>query len=119
MLKKTIEIAGNSYVIEYPNVGKFIDIKVLETQLSKGMSTQMVYGTVDQQAAYIYIMTYAHLAVLCPQLMKDLKVDSLFDLSMEDFDNLVEVYSKEIQPWLSRVKEQVKERIDERSGEHK
>lgn len=119
MLKKTITICGNQYSIEYPTVGKFIDIKVLETQLSKGMSTQMVYGTVDQQAAYVYIMTYAHFAVLCPQLMKDLKVDSLFDLSMDDFDELVDVYVKEIQPWLSRVKNQVKERIDAKSEEHK
>ena len=119
MLKKTIAICGNQYSIEYPTVGKFIDIKVLETQLSKGMSTQMVYGTVDQQAAYVYITTYAHFVVLCPQLMKDLKVDSLFDLSMDDFDELVDVYVKEIQPWLSRVKNQVKERIDAKSEEHK
>lgn len=115
MLRKTIDVCGNSYSIEYPTVGKFIDIKVLETQLSKGMSTQMVYGTVDQQAAYVYIMTYAHFAILCPQLMKDLKVDSLFDLSMDDFDKLVDVYVKEIQPWLTEVKTQVKERIDEKS----
>lgn len=112
MLSKNIVICGRSYKLDYPTVGRFIDIKVLETQLSKGLSSQMVFGTKDQQAAFVYITTYAHLAVLCPQLMKDLKVDSLFDLSIEDFNKLVEVYVQEIQPWISEVKDQVKERID-------
>lgn len=112
MISKNIVVCGNTYKVDYPTVGKFIDIKVLETQLSKGMSSQMVFGTKDQQAAFVYITTYAHFAVLCPQLMKDLKVDSLFDLSIEDFNSLVEVYVKDIQPWISGVKEQVKDRID-------
>lgn len=106
---KTIKIQGQEFTLTYPNVGQFIDIKVLETKLAQGTSAQLVAGTAAQLDAFLFITTYAHFAVLCPDLMKQLKVDSLLDLSVKDFEELSEVYLKDIQPWIDGVKKEIKD----------
>lgn len=112
-VSKQITVNGQIYIVLFPNVGKFIDIKVLETKISQGLSTQMVFGTGEQQSAFLYITTYAHFAVLCPEMMQDLKVKSIFDLSLEDYEELVQVYLKDIQPWIAEVKEKIKTKVSE------
>jgi len=109
---KTISVQGQNFTLTYPNVGQFIDIKVLETKLSQGTSGQLVSGTPSQLDAFLFITTYAHFAVLCPELLKNLKVSSLLDLSVKDFEELSKVYLKEIQPWLDGVKKEIKEGMD-------
>ena len=106
---KTIKVQDRSFTLKYPNVGQFIDIKVLEVKLAQGTSSQLVTGTPGQLDAFLFITTYAHFAVLCPELLQQLKVSSLLDLSIEDFKELSGVYLTEIQPWLDGVKEEIKE----------
>lgn len=110
---KTVKVCGQTYKLDFPTVGKFIDIKVLETKLSQGMSAQLVSGTTGQFDAFLFITTFAHFSVLCPELLKDLKVASLLDLSIEDFKELSEVYLSEIQPWISGVKSEIKEGMND------
>lgn len=106
---KTITIQGQNYTLKYPNVGQYIDIKVLETKLAQGMVSQLVSATPAHLDAYLFITTYAHLSVLCPELMSTLKVNSLLDLSIDDFEELSEIYLKEIQPWLDSIKNEMKQ----------
>jgi len=108
---KVIQVSGNSYKIDFPNVGKFIDIQVLETRLSQGQAKNLIFGTGDQIDAFLYITTYAHFSVLCPEMFKDLKVNSILDLSFEEYEQLVQIYLKEIQPWIRGVKDAIKEKI--------
>lgn len=110
---KTIKIQGQTFTLEYPNVGQFIDIKVLETKLSQGTIAQLAMGTPGQVDALLFITTYAHFIVLCPELMKKLKVDNLLDLSIKDFEEMSKCYLEEIQPWLSGIKEEIKEGMNE------
>lgn len=106
---KTITIQGQKFTLKYPTVGQYIDIKVLETKLAQGTASQLVAGTPAQLDAFLFITTYAHFAVLCPELMSQLKVKSLLDLSIDDFEELSEIYLKEIQPWLDSAKKEMKQ----------
>ena len=106
---KTITVQGQKFTLKYPNVGQYIDIKVLETKLAQGMVSQLVSATPSHLDAYLFITTYAHLTILCPELIKSLNVNSLLDLSIDDFEELSEVYLKEIQPWLDSIKNEMKQ----------
>lgn len=108
---KKIKVCGRTYDLNYPNVGNFIDIKVLETKLSQGSAMLLVNGTGEQLDAFFYITTYAHFQVLCPDLLKDLKVNSLLELSLDDFQELLNVYLNDIQPWISGIQKAVKEKM--------
>ena len=106
---KTIKVCGQTFTLTFPTVGQFIDIKVLEVKLSQGFSAQMVTGTADQLDAFLFITTYAHFSVLCPELMRQLKVSDLRELSISDFEELSKVYLSEIQPWIVSVKSKMKQ----------
>lgn len=108
---KRIQVCNRTYDLKYPNVGNFIDIKVLETKLSQGTAMSLVNGTGEQLDAFFYITTYAHFQVLCPELLKDLKVNSLLELSLDDFQELLNVYLNDIQPWISGIQKAVKEKM--------
>ena len=108
---KKIKVCGRTYDLNYPNVGNFIDIKVLETKLSQGSAMLLVNGTGEQLDDFFYITTYAHFQVLCPDLLKDLKVNSLLELSLDDFQELLNVYLNDIQPWISGIQKAVKEKM--------
>lgn len=113
VLSKTIEVCGQSYTIKFPNVGQFIDIRVKENQLSQGSLRDLLLGVGNQIDAYLYITTFAHFVVLCPELIKDLKVDSLLDLSIVDFQELSNLFVKEIRPWISEVQESLRREVVE------
>jgi hypothetical protein len=114
MIEKTIKIKGNSYVLKYPTVGQTIDIKVMENQLAKGtLKDCLVNGLYDDIDAYLAIKTIAHVSVLIPALIKDLKVDNLLNIQFDDFQELVEVYNSEIFPWLEDWKKNFRKKQEE------
>lgn len=110
IVNKQVEVLGNIYTVEFPTVGKFIDIKVLEQKLSKGYSKELLMGLGEDIDAYLYITSYAHVKVLMPDLSRDLKINSLLDLSLEDFEPITEVYLKEIKPWFDDIKNKLRDR---------
>ena len=66
---------------------------------------------VEHIDVYIYIRTFSHIKVLLPELIGDLKVDSLLDLSIDDYQELVDLYSNEIQPWLQSWQQSLREKM--------
>lgn len=108
---KEITILGNSYMVNFPNVGQFIDIKVQEQKLSKGFSKELLLGTGEDVDAYLYITAYAHVKVMIPELYRDLKVDDLLQLSLEDFETITKVYLEQIKPWLDSVKNELRKKV--------
>lgn len=109
-LIKTIQIKGNNYTTKFPTVGQFIDINVLESQLSKGTSKDLLGGTPDAVDSYIYISTYAHFKVLFPKLIEDLKVPIL-DLDLRDFEELTRAFL-EIRQWINEVRNSVHKELE-------
>jgi hypothetical protein len=116
MRTKQIKVCGQDYTMNFPTVGQFIDIKVLETNLSQGTMKQMILGNGDHLDAYLYITTYAHLSILCPQMIKDLKVKSMLDLSLEDYEELTQIYLTEIQPWIQEVRSAIRNKVTGENG---
>lgn len=112
ILQKQIEVKGNRYTITFPNVGQFIEIKVLEKKLSQGYSKELLMGLGEDIDAYLYVSSSAHIMVLMPDLIKDLKVNDLFELSLVDFEDLAKIYLEEIKPWLDSVKEGLRKKSE-------
>lgn len=114
MITKTVKFKENEYQLKYPTVGQIIDIRVREQQLSRGTVKDLIFGTSADVDGYVYITTIAHIEVLLPQLVKDLKVP-MQELSIVDFQGLVDLYSEEIYPWLTEWNKQIKEKINSKS----
>lgn len=112
VVTKSVQIQGRTYTTSYPTVGQMIDIQVVEKQLSRGTAKDLLFSGMGKDIdAYLYITTFAHMSVLFPTLKGDAKVKTLLDLSLEDFQELVDVYTDEIQPWLQEWEEKIKERL--------
>lgn len=112
VVTKSVQIQGRTYTTSYPTVGQMIDIQVVEKQLSRGTAKDLLISGMGKDIdAYLYITTFAHMSVLFPTLKGDTKVKTLLDLSLEDFQELVDVYTDEIQPWLQEWEEKIKERL--------
>lgn len=115
IVQKQVSFKGNSYSISYPTVGQLIDIRVIEQQLSRGTLKDLVTSLGNSVDAYLYITTFAHIQVLTPDLIKDLRVNSLLDLQVEEFDELADFYSTEIAPWLQEWMDKMKEKVEKKS----
>ena len=111
IVTKNIVFRGRNLSLKYPTVGQMIDIKVIEQQLSRGTFRDLLLGTGEDIDVYIYIRTFSHIKVLLPELIGDLKVDSLLDLSIDDYQELVDLYSNEIQPWLQNWQQSLREKM--------
>ena len=117
VVTKSVQIQGRTYTTSYPTVGQMIDIQVVEKQLSRGTAKDLLISGMGKDIdAYLYITTFAHMSVLFPTLKSDAKVKTLLDLSLEDFQELVDVYMDEIQPWLQEWEEKIKERLQKASN---
>jgi len=105
-----IEFAGRSYKISYPNVGQFIDIATRESTLSKGNFKDLILsGLPDHQEAFGMIKVIAFIEIMLPQLVKDLKTESLLDLDPVDFEQISIAYFDIILPWLTEWRTKIQE----------
>jgi len=104
----------NSYTINTPTVGQFYDIEVTKQVLGKGFYASIVStSTNGAQNAADMIDIEAHLAVLCPDMMKDLKCESFKDLGLVDYNEIKRVYIKSFLPWWKEIQDILKENDDE------
>lgn len=100
----TLQLKGNSYTIDFPNVGKFQSIETVKQVLSKGMySSLLTTSTVSSIEALDMIDAEAYITVLAPQIIKDLKCTSFQDLDIEDYLELKVVYQQQFIPWWNNI----------------
>lgn len=102
--KKTIEvkIGENSYSINYPKNGEFIDIEAFKARLTRDSYNTLVDGnTVASQMARYTVDMIAFLTICCPKIKADLNAPSFSDLEMIDSKKILKVYVNEILPWLT------------------
>ena len=104
LLQKEIsfELKGNTYSIKFPNVGQILDIEVLKSSLAKGFYSSM-QATLnrDSQFALDVVDCQAYLTVLCPQLMKDLKVP-FQELQIEEVIEIRSIFVDKILPFIKQ-----------------
>jgi hypothetical protein len=100
----TLKIKGKTYLVEFPNVGKFRTIENIKQALSGGQYGNLLRsGTVDTERALSMIDVEAYISVLAPQLLKDLKVDSFSELGIMDFREIEIEFENTFIPWWNKV----------------
>lgn len=99
--QKIIKVKGKDYTVIFPNIGQYYQIEVNKQRLSGGYYNALLSNvTVASSNALDAIDIEATLSVVCPDLMKDLNVDSFGKLGLKDFQELRTLYTKEIYPFL-------------------
>jgi hypothetical protein len=99
---KTIElkVKDKNYKVEYPNVGKFLDVEFLKAQLSNGLYGTLVMSNIKTSYWSLDLIdTEAYLTVFVPAVIKDLKT-SFRELGLEDSLEIVKVYKEQLKPWI-------------------
>ena len=105
----TLNVKGNTYQIEFPNVGKFQNIETMKQVVSKGMySALLTTATLSSIEVLDMVDMEACFTVLCPKLIKDLKCDGFGDLDIADYKELKEVYLKQFIPWWNGILEMLR-----------
>jgi hypothetical protein len=99
-----LRVKGNSYPIEFPNIGKFQMIETMKQIVSKGMYQALLQtSTISSIEVLDMIDLESYLTVLAPQLIKDLKCDSFGDLDIEDYQELKKCYKEQLVPWWNGI----------------
>lgn len=99
---KKFTLKGNSYTIEFPTAGQFIDIETKKSELSHGQWGKMVLSPTISTFRSVQMMEcISILSVICPKLMEDLKVPDLTKIDLIDLTEILKVYVKEIYPWYN------------------
>lgn len=96
--KKEIKIKDNSYTMEV-STGSFIDIEIYKMQFTDGHYPSLVNNAQSLMAKY-HVDMIAAFNVLIPQLKKDMNVESISQLDPVDGKNLLDIYIKDVMPWL-------------------
>lgn len=105
----TVNIQDNKYEVDFPTAGDMIDIEVRKSIMSRNQYFGLLNtSTVTSNFALDLIDTAATFSVLIPELMDDLNVDSILDLSIPDSKELVDVYKEQFSPWYEQWLEVIK-----------
>lgn len=109
-----ILISGKSYTVKFPNVGQFYQIEATKQSLARGFYNTMVMSPSSAaQHALDMIDIEAALVVLCPELIKDLKVKSFSELDVRDYKVIRDEYYKEVAPFFKEINDLLKGDEDE------
>lgn len=113
-----LNILGNVYELTFPKVGQFIDIenrKILYSNKQYANLTKQ--GFITSNLAAEMIEASAYFTTLIPDLEKNLKVNNLFELEVENMVSLLKIYRKSFLPWLNEwlkaINEFNKEELEE------
>lgn len=105
----TLTICGIDYEISYPNTGQSIDIELLKQQISNGNYDALRFSQsslAQEQADKIDMI--ATFNILIPMLKTDLNTKTLFDLTEEQSDVLLQVYKEDFLNWIVPIKKAIK-----------
>lgn len=95
------KVKDNEYPIKTPNVGQLWDIEEMKAVLSNGQyGAVLASNTVWSVYNLDNIDMFAHLTVLCPGLITDMKVKSWKELDPFDLEELRKAYKEQFNPWF-------------------
>lgn len=99
-------IDGNKYKIPYPNNGQMLQIESMKISLTRSTYSSMTGSdTIIGQIARYTVDMIALLSVCCPEIKKDLMVETFSDLDALSNKRLLDAYVKQIIPWLREWEE--------------
>lgn len=116
----TVKIQDNEYKVDFPTAGDMIDIEVRKSIMSRNQYFGLLNtSTVTSNFALDLIDTAATFSVLIPELMDDLNVDSILDLSIPDSKELVDAYKEQFSPWYEEWLDVIKGSAEDRKEKKK
>jgi len=96
-----LQVKGNTYKVEFPTVGKFLDIESTKIKVSRNEYGGFIQSlTRNSLKALDFVDMISYFSVLVPNLLKDLKSDSYLDLDVMDANELLTVYKENFNPWI-------------------
>lgn len=99
-----ISIKGREYNIPYPNVGQYCRIESTKQLLSSGnYSSMMLTGSASTNHALDMIDIESSISILCPDLIKDLKVSKFSQLGISDYKEIRDEYIKKVAPFFKEI----------------
>jgi hypothetical protein len=108
-----IKIGENTYLINFPNNGQLIDIERRKINLTDGTHKDMLMSSqLSTQQAYMLVEAITTFTVLIPDLLKDLTVKSLLELTPMQSKGIVNEYIKKYYPWFNKWMEVVNENVE-------
>lgn len=102
--EKQIKFGEQIVTARFPNVRTFINIESRKAQLSDGQYLNMFRsGFIGAHKALDMIDAVANLEAFCGEglkkIMKD-GVDNILDLSVDDFEVIIDIYQNDLKPWI-------------------
>lgn len=114
----SIEFKGKAYELKQPTVGSLMDIEIMKGELTNDRYGSIVrHGTVISNWNLDNVDMFSNLIVLCPDLVKDIKVTNWRDLSLPDIQELKEEYNKTFSPWIEKHLGFLNPPVDEKKEE--
>jgi len=109
----SFKVLDNNYTVKYPNTGQMLQIESMKSTLTgDSYGSFMRAETTAAAIAQLTTDMIAFFTVACPQLRKDLKVDTFSELEALDNKALLKTYVKTIRPWLTEW-EQILNSLDD------
>lgn len=104
-----VKILENNYVVKFPTVGQFIEIETRKSSLSKQQYRSMVVsGLPSANLALDFIDSIAVFTTLIPQLLKDLRVESMLELNPVAFKAVADQYRDVYIPWYKEWEDAIR-----------
>lgn len=97
-----IELQGNPFTINFPNMGQIIDIETNKISFANGRYSQLLNSNIiSSNVAQDLVEMAATLTVLIPEFNKIFKLNSIFELNPIDAIEFVTAYKEQVFPWYS------------------
>jgi hypothetical protein len=102
--QKLVEIKGNGYTVQFPNIGNLQDIEAFKISYTNGKYSDMAMSGLKIQTALLDITdSVASFSVMIPELKKDLGINNWRELSPELSKELVKSYKRDFLPWFKEI----------------
>lgn len=102
--EKKITIGDNSFVVSFPNVGQIITLEATKQALTDNRYGQMAAsGVASMYYALDLVDTIAFLQVCGGDILKYFNISNAAAVSPDKLEKFVEVYAKQIKPWLDET----------------
>jgi isopentenyldiphosphate isomerase len=98
---KLINILGESYQVNFPNMGGLQDIEAFKIAYTNGKYIDMALSGLKMHEFMLDVTdAVSYFSVLIPDLRKNLEIKNWRDLDTETAKKLVKAYKSEFLPWF-------------------
>lgn len=100
----TFVVKENSYDIKVPTMGQFVEIEDRKARFANNNYNGIVNNkTFISERALDLVDMAAYLYVLCPDLIKDLKITNMFQMDVMDANDLLVAFKRDFLPWIKEI----------------